>query len=73
MYSMIENVMMAMIVQAIKITCLKFKLIPFFNSSENIPVKNSKLLLGKWKRVFFVELDPMRERELILTFINGQN
>ena len=45
----------------------------FFNSSENIPVKNSKLLLGKWKRVFFVELDPMRERELILTFINGQN
>ena len=28
-----------------------------FNSSENIPIKNSKLRLGKWKRVFFVELD----------------
>ena len=45
----------------------------FFNSSENIPIKDSKLRLGKWKRVFFVELDPMRERELIVTFINGHN
>ena len=45
----------------------------FFNSSENIPIKNGKLRLGRWKRVFFVELDPVRERELIITFINGQN
>ena len=45
----------------------------FFNSSENVPIKDSKLLLGKWKRIFFVELDPMRERELIATFINGHN
>ena len=30
-------------------------------------------MLGEWKRIFFVELDPMRERELIITFINGQN
>jgi thiamine phosphate synthase YjbQ (UPF0047 family) len=45
----------------------------FFNSSENVPIKDSKLLLGKWKRIFFVELDPMRKRELIVTFINGQN
>ncbi len=44
----------------------------FFNSSENIPVKDNKLLVGKWKRLFFVELDPVRERELIVTFINGQ-
>jgi thiamine phosphate synthase YjbQ (UPF0047 family) len=29
--------------------------------------------MGKWKRIFFVELDPMRNRELIITFINGQN
>ena len=29
--------------------------------------------LKKWKRVFFVELDPMRDRELIITFINGKN
>ena len=45
----------------------------FFNSSENIPIKDSKLLLGKWKRIFFVELDPTRKRELIITFINGHN
>ena len=43
----------------------------FFNSSESIPINKSKLLLGQWKRLFFIELDPMRERELILTFING--
>ena len=43
----------------------------FFNSSESIPVNKSKLLLGQWKRLFFIELDPMRKRELILTFISG--
>ena len=43
----------------------------FFNSSESIPINKSKLLLGKWKRLFFIELDPMRKRELILTFISG--
>ena len=45
----------------------------FFNSSENIPVNKGNLMVGKWKRIFFVELDPMRERELIITFINGHN
>ena len=35
--------------------------------------KYGKLRLGKWKNVFFVELDPMRERELIVTFLKGQN
>ena len=43
----------------------------FFNSSESIPINKSKLLLGQWKRLFFIELDPMRKRELILTFISG--
>lgn len=43
----------------------------FFNSSESIPINKSKLLLGQWKRLFFIELDPMRTRELILTFVNG--
>lgn len=45
----------------------------FFNSSENVPVESGKLLLGKWKRIFFVELDAIRKRELILTFIPGEN
>ena len=45
----------------------------FFNSSENIPIQKSKLLLGEWKHIFFVELDPMRNRELIITFVKGYN
>ena len=45
----------------------------FFNSSENVPIRDSKLLLGKWKRIFFIELDSMRKRELVITFIHGHN
>ena len=45
----------------------------FFNSSENIPIQKSKLLLGEWKRIFFIELDPVRNRELIITFVKGYN
>ena len=26
----------------------------FFNSSESIPVNRGKLLLGQWKRIFFI-------------------
>lgn len=42
----------------------------FFNSSETIPVENGKLCFGKWKRLFFVELDPNRDREIIVKFIS---
>jgi secondary thiamine-phosphate synthase enzyme len=45
----------------------------FFNSSETIPIQDGKLLLGKWKRLFFVELDPVRKREIVITLINGHN
>ena len=41
----------------------------FFNSSETIPVENGELLLGQWKQIFAVELDPIRKREIICTFI----
>ena len=41
----------------------------FFNSSETIPVENGKLILGKYKKVFGIELDPIRDREIICTFI----
>jgi len=41
----------------------------FFNSSETIPVADGKLLLGEWKQLFAVELDPIRKRELIVTFV----
>ena len=40
----------------------------FFSTSETIPVEKGKLLLGKWQSVFFVELDPIRSREYIITF-----
>ena len=41
----------------------------FFNTSEFIPIEDGKLSLGKWQRVFLVELDPFREREIQITFI----
>lgn len=43
----------------------------FFNSSETVPVENGKLMLGDWKQIFAVELDPVRSRELICTFISS--
>ena len=40
------------------------------SSSETLPVKNSKLDLGTWQSVFFVELDGQRSsRTVNLTFI----
>jgi secondary thiamine-phosphate synthase enzyme len=41
----------------------------FFNSSETIPVDEGKLMLGTWKSIFVIELDPGREREIVCTFI----
>lgn len=41
----------------------------FFSSSESVPVNNGDLILGEWKRIFFVELDPIRQRQVTLTFI----
>ena len=43
----------------------------FFNSSETIPVENGKLILGKYKKVFGIELDPIRDREIICTFVKS--
>lgn len=41
----------------------------FFNSSETVPVDKGELLLGDWKSIFVVELDPGRPREVICTFM----
>jgi len=41
----------------------------FFGSSESIPVIDSKLCLGKWKQIFIVELDPNRDREVLVTYL----
>tara|TARA_B100001057_G_scaffold210558_1_gene211124 strand:- start:9316 stop:9765 length:450 start_codon:yes stop_codon:yes gene_type:complete len=43
----------------------------FFNSSETIPIENGKLILGEWKRIFGIELDPTRPREIVCTFIKS--
>lgn len=40
------------------------------SSSESLPIKNSKLDLGTWQSVFFVELDgPRRPRTVTLTMV----
>tara|TARA_S200002703_G_C3741212_1_gene227925 strand:- start:502 stop:951 length:450 start_codon:yes stop_codon:yes gene_type:complete len=43
----------------------------FFNSSETVPVENGNLLLGEWKRIFAVELDPVRKRSIVCSFIKS--
>ena len=43
----------------------------FFNSSETIPIDNGKLILGQYKRVFGIELDPIRDREIVCSFIKS--
>lgn len=35
-------------------------------ASETIPIVNGKLALGRWQRIFFVELDRPRSRELVV-------
>lgn len=40
------------------------------NSSETVPIKDGKLMLGTWQTIFFVELDGARaERKVILQVI----
>lgn len=41
----------------------------FLPTSETIPVHDGKLLLGKWQSVYLVELDPIRERRVVLTYV----
>lgn len=41
----------------------------FFQNSETIPVEKGKLILGEWKKIFFVELDPIRDREIVISFL----
>ncbi len=41
----------------------------FLPTSETIPVQDGKLLLGKWQTVYLVELDPIRDRKIIFSYI----
>lgn len=40
----------------------------FFDVSSTIPVKDGKMQLGKWQSVYLVEFDPIRDREVIITY-----
>ena len=40
-----------------------------FPTSETVPAEDGKLMLGKWQEIFLVELDPAREREVVVSFI----
>jgi secondary thiamine-phosphate synthase enzyme len=35
-------------------------------TSETIPIAEGELLLGQWQRIFLIELDRPREREVIV-------
>ena len=39
------------------------------SASESIPVLNGRLHLGKWQRVFLVELDRPRPRDVVVSFL----
>ena len=41
----------------------------FFPTSETIPIENGKLMIGKWQSIFLVELDPVRDRKIVITFM----
>lgn len=41
----------------------------FFQNSETVPVERGKLILGEWKKIFFIELDPIRDREVVISFL----
>ncbi|MBI3970587.1 MAG: YjbQ family protein [Chloroflexi bacterium] len=40
-------------------------------ASETVPVLGGRLLLGRWQRIFLVELDGPSERELIVQLVGG--
>ena len=43
----------------------------FFPTSETIPITEGKMLLGKWQSIFLVELDPVRDREVVVSLLSN--
>lgn len=41
------------------------------NTSETVPISEGQMLLGRWQRIFLVELDSARPRQVVLQ-ITGQ-
>lgn len=42
------------------------------NASESVPVLNGRLMLGRWQRIFLVELDRPRPRNVVVSFIGSR-
>lgn len=42
----------------------------FFSSDVTIPVEDGKMMLGQWQTVYLVEFDPIRDRDVIITYIH---
>jgi secondary thiamine-phosphate synthase enzyme len=38
-------------------------------TSESIPIMDSKMQLGQWQSIFFVELDTSRQREVLIQVV----
>ena len=41
-------------------------------ASETLPILNGKLSLGKWQRIFFVEIDGPRNRDYTLVLVGNK-
>ena len=41
------------------------------NTSETVPISEGQMLLGRWQRIFFIELDSPRPRQVVLQ-VTGQ-
>lgn len=41
----------------------------FLSTSETIPILDGRLAIGRWQRVFFVELDRPRDRRVLVNII----
>lgn len=38
-------------------------------TSETIPVKEGKMLLGRWQSILFIEMDHAKERTVVFSFV----
>lgn len=43
------------------------------SASETVPVVDARLLLGKWQRIFLVELDRPRLRHFVVSFVGARH
>ena len=41
----------------------------FFSSDVTIPVEDGKMIKGQWQTVYLVEFDPIRDREVVITYM----